>query len=154
MYQNIESYPCVRLLNLSGEIGCSSKLESCITHSLCCLERLLFYVVNSCVKLCTCYLKKRMPWLIVLIRGLTNWLSILYNRSWSSKGSCSHCKAQSQRWALVLSISYFTSHREVGKFVPTVWWINCFSMLSLMFWIFKLRLNNFDARSSFPCSSP
>lgn len=25
MYLNVESYPCVRLLNLSGEIGCSSK---------------------------------------------------------------------------------------------------------------------------------
>jgi len=25
MYLNIESFPCVRLLNLSGEIGCSSE---------------------------------------------------------------------------------------------------------------------------------
>ncbi|KAG1358763.1 putative nicastrin [Cocos nucifera] len=28
MYLNVESYPCVRLLNLSGEIGCSSKVSS------------------------------------------------------------------------------------------------------------------------------
>lgn len=27
MYVAVDGYPCVRLLNLSGEIGCSSKLE-------------------------------------------------------------------------------------------------------------------------------
>lgn len=26
MYKVVDGYPCVRLLNLSGEIGCSSKL--------------------------------------------------------------------------------------------------------------------------------
>lgn len=32
MYVAVDGYPCVRLLNLSGEIGCSSKLELDLGH--------------------------------------------------------------------------------------------------------------------------
>ena len=34
MYMVVDGYPCVRLLNLSGEIGCSSKLYSRVHHLL------------------------------------------------------------------------------------------------------------------------
>lgn len=30
MYVTLDGYPCVRLLNLSGEIGCSSKFFFCL----------------------------------------------------------------------------------------------------------------------------
>jgi nicastrin len=36
MYKVIDGYPCVRLLNLSGVIGCSSKFLERL--SLCCIS--------------------------------------------------------------------------------------------------------------------
>lgn len=36
MYLTVEGYPCVRLLNLSGEIGCASKSIQC--HPFFCIH--------------------------------------------------------------------------------------------------------------------
>jgi nicastrin len=47
MYLNIESFPCVRLLNLSGEIGCSSETSLSRLHVSVCLNSVGDHFMSS-----------------------------------------------------------------------------------------------------------
>jgi len=109
MYLNIESFPCVRLLNLSGEIGCSSESPFYNLDLWCMLK----------IDVWNLLLSLRAD-VFVLLR-VTGYGNAFYTiRSWKRKDHCTDCKINKRQWSIGSTIHCSSSHRSDVKFLSEV----------------------------------